>query len=144
MATRSIGTRRFYKGESFEVNRNHERVGSPHDAIHLESYESYGNAVSTKEARAIAAALIAAADDFDAMVAEENDPRLKLIAQLNAAGENAFVAGDYGYVSFIKQTKGWQRILQNGLRDESGVEVIADFILGGNFKLVHTGNNPSL
>lgn len=144
MATRTVSNRRFYKGGSFEVSRNHENINRPHDAIHLESEEPYGDAVSTAEARAIAAALIAAADDFDAMVAEENDPRFKLTAQLNAAGENAFVAGDYGYVSFIKQDKGWQRVLRDGLRDESDVEVIADFILGGSFKLVHTGNNPSL
>jgi len=95
--------------------------------------------VDSTEARAIAAALVQAADEFDALVAEANDPLAKTVKLLNAAGNYAIVSAIRpGYVVFRKDDGEWSRIAKTTVNEET-VREVAKFIERGDFSLTYEG-----
>ncbi len=77
-----------YESNGVYVSRNHEYTGETSSAVFILTGSAYTNGASvpTSTAREIAAALIEAADEFDAAVEEANKPKLPTEPGLYVAG----------------------------------------------------------
>ena len=139
-----VSNREKYQSGDVIVSRNHENPESWDDGIYLRvSARLGGRSFSPGVARDIAAALIEAAEEFDAMVAEANDPLNKRIAELDAAGHNALVAGKSGYVSYLKKKERWYSLShfhEGVISCEVDVKKVAESSLLPSFTFAYAGN----
>lgn len=130
----SFTTRDKYTSPDFEISRNFEPNANDDvgDAVYIWSGNGdWGKAVSTYDARAIAAALIEAADEFDAMLAEAKRPKLptKKAAVIRFPGYTPFIKS----LSGVDEDHGW-------VNSGSGVLFTNERVLGmGEFEVLFEG-----